>query len=354
MSSARAGVESERSKPTQPLMRSQLVVAAIRMLRAMRGAAAVDELRSRFALGPTVEDDPDVTLPVDVHRRLMDAAARLAGDPLFGVHVARGAGRDLFGVLSFSARVSPTLREALRRIARFSRLSNDAVDIVLEEHRDGSGSFVHRLVGEPECLGRHDNEFFVALIVEEGRRLTGGAAIPERVWLAHGAPGDVRLDEELGVTEIAFGAGENGVRYSARALDAPFVTADAALLAYLDKQAEAALAELASSRGVVARAHLALRERLPGKAPTLEGTARELGMSGRSLQRRLADEGTSFQELLDDVREGLARALVSEGGRPLAEIAHRLGYAELRPFLRAFKRWTGLTPSAFRQRRPAR
>lgn len=330
-------------------MRSQLAVAAIRRVRAVRGERAVRELLDAFALDPSVEAARDLTLPVAEHRAFMDAAARAADDPRLGIHLARDAGRDLFGVLSFSARVSPTLREACRRIVRYVRLSNDAVDVVFDEDADGNGALRHRVEGEPLCLGRHDNEFFVTVIVEEARRLTQAAASPRRVWVAHAPPRGIRLDEELRVGAVTYEAGENGVEYAARDLDTPLVTADAALLEYLDAQAQSTLAALSASRGVVATAHAALRERLEGAAPTLDVLAKALGVSARSLQRRLADEGTSFQAVLDDVREAVARTHVAEGRLSLGEVAHRVGYAEVRPFLRAFKRWTGLTPTQYRE-----
>jgi AraC-like DNA-binding protein len=349
----------ERAKPKDastrsktPLLRSQLLVAALRRVRALRGEAGVVELRRRFGLGPGVEDGKDVTLPLDVHRGVMSAAAELTDDPLFGVHIARSGGRDLYRLLSFSARVSPTPREAFRRIERYIRLSNDAVEIRFDEDAEG-GSLRQRVEGEPLCVGRHDNEFFVTVIVEEARRATDGLAVPERVWVAHPAP-TVRFHVELGLADVSFDAGENGVRYSTRALDTPMVTSDPSLLAYLDEQAEAALSALETSRGVVAQVKAAVHQtfdRVESRGPPeLRDIARTLGMSERSLQRRLADEGSSFQEVLDDVRQALARSRVGEGLLPLARVAQLVGYAELRPFLRAFKRWTGLTPKQYRDR----
>jgi AraC-like DNA-binding protein len=334
---------------TQQVMRSQLVVAALRALRAARGAQAVEELRRRFALSPDVEQQKDVTLTLDDHRRLMDVAAELAGDALFGVHIARAEGRNLYGLISFATRTSPSVREGLSRVAKFIRLSNDTVDMRFDEHPDGTAALRQRVDGDPLCLGRHDNEFFVALIVEETRRLTEGSAQPTRVWFAHPRPRGIDLGKELRVSDVSFDAGENGVLYGAGALDAALVTADTAMLAYIEDQSNAALAALAAERGLIAQARIAIERALAEEAPTLETTAKALGMSARSLQRRLADEGSSFQELLDHVRQALARSHVDDG-RPLGEIAHALGYRELRPFLRAFKRWTGMTPTQFRTR----
>ena len=104
-------------------------------------------------------------------------------------------------------------------------------------------------------------------------------------------------------------------------------------------------------RGVSSRVQQALLDALPDGAPTKQAVARPLGMSARNLQRHLADEGTSFKTLLNEARVTLARNYIDEGRLSVTEIAFVLGFADTSTFSRAFKRWTGMSPRGFAQRR---
>jgi AraC-like DNA-binding protein len=333
-----------------PLMRSQLAVATIAHVRKSGGDA--DALIARFGLPEDVEQRSEITLRLDALREFFEQAAAALRDPLLGVHMARAMNRGAFGVLAFSSRSAPTVREALTRLARYIRLSNDTVEVgFVEDAREGA---IHqRVPGHPQALGRHANEFFVALLLEEGRRLLGPRHRPSRVWLAHRAPRGLSLASELGVDEVTFLAEQNGLAFPHDVLDLPMVTSDDALSPYLEAQAEKALAALAAEPGLVAEVRRVVREEL-GKGPSaLARIARLLGMSRRTLQRRLEEEETSFQRLVDEAREEIARALVADASVPLSRVARAAGYSDERPFLRAFKRWTGLTPTAYREQRSA-
>jgi AraC-like DNA-binding protein len=339
---------SKASKsPRDVWMRSQLLVAALHHVRGKGGDGGA--LIRRFGLPEDVETHRDATLPLETFRRFFEEVSRAIDDPLLGVHLARGVDRGTFGLLSFSPRLAPTAREALARIARYARLANDTVAIAFDESND-AGVLRQRIPGHPTCLGRHANEFFVALVVEEGRRLVGAAASPEEVWFAHDAPRGVSLERELGVPRVSFGAGENGLRFSRTMLDLRLPSYDPSLLAYLDAQAARDLASKPEGPGLLVEVRRVVRARLPLGPPELATTARALSISGRTLQRRLGEVGTSFQDLVEDVREELARAYVVDPSRPLPRVAELLGYADVRSFLRAFRRWTGLSPVKYRAR----
>jgi AraC-like DNA-binding protein len=136
-------------------------------------------------------------------------------------------------------------------------------------------------------------------------------------------------------------------------LDLPIATADPALLSVLDQYASRSLAAAGPAPSFADEVHAALRRQLKAnpRTPTLASTASVLGVGTRTLQRRLAAQGSRFCDALDAVRADLANVYVTKGTHTLSEIAFLLGYTELSPFTRAFKRWTGLTPSAYRERR---
>src|SRR5262249_980547 len=126
-------------------------------------------------------------------------------------------------------------------------------------------------------------------------------------------------------------------------------TADAGLRAILDRQADALLARLPAATGLTARARRAVVQALPDGKLGVADIARRLGTSGRSLQRGLLAESTSFQELVSEVRCQLAIGHLQYGRMTTAEIAFALGFSEPSAFQRAFRRWTGKTPLAFRR-----
>jgi AraC-like DNA-binding protein len=179
--------------------------------------------------------------------------------------------------------------------------------------------------------------------------MSGRPLAPTRAWFAHPRPRELGpLVEALGTDAIEFDRERNGMALPKSVLDAPLSTHDPALLELLDHQAEEALKLRASPSRFLGQVRQQIRDALADGVPSLEVAARTLGMSARTLQRRLADENSSYLDLVDEVRQELGRRWVTEGARPLGEVAFLLGYSELSAFLRAFKRWTGVSASEYR------
>jgi AraC-like DNA-binding protein len=127
---------------------------------------------------------------------------------------------------------------------------------------------------------------------------------------------------------------------------------DPVLRQVLEGHANEILARLPARAGLALEIQRVLASRVAGGDTRIESIGREFGMSARTLQRRLADEGVSYQKLLDDTRKGAAGRYVAESTLAIGEIAYLLGYSEAAPFHRAFKRWYGRTPDTFRDGRP--
>jgi AraC-like DNA-binding protein len=128
----------------------------------------------------------------------------------------------------------------------------------------------------------------------------------------------------------------------------PIATADETLLSYLDRLAEQARQELSHDDTTADGVRRVLWQEMAGGNPAIGTVAARLGLSGRSLQRRLAEEGTSFKEVLDSFRRGIARRLLSERDVAVYEVAYLLGYSDPSAFHRAFRRWHGESPRRFR------
>lgn len=327
-------------------MRTQIVGPVLSHLRGL----GVDPSRlvDKLGLPPGAETDFDVVLPLAKLHAFFEEAERASGDPFLGVHVAATVQRGTYDLVEYSCQNAPTVREAWIRIARYVALLNDLVVATFEE-RGGVGRLEQRIPGNPLCLGRHANECFAVLVLLRTRALSGAAVVPERVWFAHPAPRDTSaLAAALGTHRLEFDAGATGLALPRAALDLPLLTPDPRLLSVLDRHATLSLSMRAPAPDFLGQVRQQVFTRLRDGAPDLETVARALSMSRRTLQRRLTEEGTTFQELIDGLRRELAGAYVRDTTQPLAVIASDLGYRETGAFLRAFKRWYGVAASRMR------
>ena len=293
--------------------------------------------------------EPELVLPLESLEALWERAAALTGDACFGLNLAANFPRGTYGLVEFIARNSPTVRDGLARIARYAGLMNDRVEVRFTE-RAGLGRFEHRVANRPHGYGRHGNEFFVPAVLFQARLISGEALMPRRVWFAHPQPKDLSLHRELlGAARLEFDAGSNGFELTEAELSLRITSADAPLLETLEHQAARHLDEAPASLSIAERVRAELVRTLDEGLP-LHAIAARLHLTARTLQRRLGDEGTTFAELHDAVRAEVGKALVRDPTMGLSEVSFRLGYAELPVFLRAFKRWTGLSPTRWREK----
>jgi len=307
------------------------------------------ELLCAVGLDPAVLADPDAYLLQAQEARLWDEAVRLTGDQDFGLHLVEWVARfppDHFDVLSFAARSSPTLGEHYRLAGRYIRLIHDGIYLSLEE--DGG---VARLVHghSPEQIGpRQPVEGMLALAVLHGRLGIGEELAPRAVCFAHARPDRVSEQERVFRAPVHYGCPRNELVLDRALLDRPQRHADQRLLALLDRQLGALLSGLPETRrfrDVVTRCML---DELPEREPGVAAIAVKLRMSARSLQRRLQSEGVSFAEILSDLRRDRALHYLKDRRISIGEVAFLLGFLDVTAFHRAFKRWTGSTPAAYR------
>jgi AraC-like DNA-binding protein len=182
------------------------------------------------------------------------------------------------------------------------------------------------------------------------RRFTGVPIVPEGVTVQRARPTWAHRYLEVFGCPVQFSHNEDSITFMQRDLDRPLLSANAEVNPILEQHAERALARL-DQRGISGRVRMVLYRMLSGEEPQLARVARELGMSVRTLQRRLSAEAARFGDLVDDVRRGVAEEYLSVDGMNLMEIGFLLGFSDPNSFFRAFKRWTGTTPHAYRRQR---
>jgi AraC-like DNA-binding protein len=339
-----AELETDVRPRRPPMLRSKIAPLFLSKLEGRERELA--RLTTELALPDDAARLDGLSLPLPRFRALAERVAELLGDPLLGLHTAIDLRPGTYGIIEFLLRSAPTPRDALRQLLRFVPLFNSLLRFSLVE--EGETAIVEATIdGEPLCLGQHGNEFVLAVFVGLGRQLAGREWAPEHVTFAHPrATNAPELARFFGTSSIAFGRGYLGLRFKTPDLGRRVRTEDEALHAFLEREALARAPAAAADDLELARE--AIRASLRSGEPDVTRVARALGVSARTLQRRLAEQGTSFRALVDGVREGLARRYMEDGGRSMKEIAALLGYADARAFGRACKRWTGGAPGALR------
>lgn len=293
--------------------------------------------------------EKEVTAPLSAFRALLAEAARATADDAFGLTLAARVPDGTYSLLEFGAKSAQTLREAFVFLARFAPLVNEVTSFEFEEDARG-GRFFHRARAPGPGHGRELHEFTLARVLAIARAQVGERFLPTEAWLQHPRPpGAERLAAELG-PRLRFGAKRNGFQVAPEVLERPLASADPALQRWLGAQAEEALARLPGAADLSGRVRLALLDGLARGGGEMKAVAAALKVSERTLQRRLAAEGATFAGLLEEVRRALAERYLADPRLSVSEVAWRLGYSELRAFDRAFLRWYGASPNAWRKR----
>jgi AraC-like DNA-binding protein len=265
--------------------------------------------------------------------------ARLSGDPHVALSLAGEIPAGAFGIVEYVCRSAPTLGGALTQWVRYLNLLNGAVTVALVE--EGERVCV-RVVQDSEAPAPHSHELCFALLVARARELTGTALRVSAVDFTHRAT-DASPYERWFEAPVRFGARVTQLVLPRSSLDTKLLTADPNLLATLAPLADEMRSKTDREPPLTAQVRRLLRTALRTNEAQVEQVARSLGMTGRTLQRRLKDEGTTFQAMREELRRELAEIYL-EDDLSISEISFLLGFSEPSAFFRAFKRWTGLTP----------
>lgn len=267
-------------------------------------------------------------------------ALRITANPLLALAIASATPPGAFGVVEYVCRSASTVGEALRQWVRYLNLLDDAVTVALVTEGDRAYLRVER---ESFAPAPASHELCWALVAKQTRELSTVPFRLHAVELAHRPAGDVAAYRAWFDAPVQFGAERTQLVLPATALEASLVSADPRLLAILQRAADELARQAPAEPTLTASAKRVLREALRTDRATIEDVAAKLGLTSRSLQRRLKDEGTAFQALREDVRRELAQRYLADG-LSIAEISFLLGFSEPSAFFRAFKRWTGKTP----------
>jgi AraC-like DNA-binding protein len=286
--------------------------------------------------------NPRAAIKVRDQIKFLNLVAAALEDDHLGFHLAKIPDLREIGLLYYVLASSDTLIDALQRAVRYSSIVNEGI---LQRCIDGNSVGVSfHYVGVSRHEDRHQIEFWMTGLVRACRQLTGLRLLPNRVRLTHRQARNAEYAEFLG-DDVEFGASTDDITFSNSIRQSPVVSADPHLNKLLVSYCEEAICHRPKSKGSFqSNVENAIVPLLPhGKAQAGE-IARQLGLSQRTLARRLSLEGLTFSELLENLRSDLANRYLDNGDLPISQIAWLLGYREVSAFSHAFKRWTGKTP----------
>ncbi len=299
------------------------------------GPDARDALRAAAGLTPELLADPDARIAAPQLAAAWAEALQRTGDPLLPLRIAGDAAPGAFGIVEHVCRAAPTLGEALRRWVRYLNLLDDTATVGLEVEEERALVGVGR---ERDLQVPAAHELRWARIARFARDLPEAPVRPIAVELAHRGPDDTAAYRAWFEAPVAFGAAATRLVLPREALTARLPPADPAPLAILARAGGELAAEAAADPRMTQQVKRALPDALRSDDAQVEAVAKQLGLAARSLQRRLKDEGASFQAVREEVRRALARRY-RDAGLASAEIAFLLGFAEPGAFARASARW---------------
>jgi AraC-like DNA-binding protein len=312
-----------------------------------RAGHDVATLLRRHGLTVAALEERDLRLPHDHAMAVLADCEALSGEPAIGLCAARCEEPGDFDVMEYAAANCATVGDALQLAARFIPLMHDGIAMTLEV---APPLAVLRARAFPGVVMRGAGvEFLFASLLAYGSRSVGHPTRPLRVELRHAAPADT-APYDAAFRETRFGCDADAMWLTASALELPHRAPDRSLLQILTSHADDLLRQLSPrAPGFAERTRAVIADTLMAGQSGAELVARKLAVSVRTLHRRLAEEGTSLGELVDDVRRTQAMLHLRANRFSIGEIAFLLGFAHANGFHKAFKRWTRMTPAQYRE-----
>ena len=286
-------------------------------------------------------DQEKILVSTEKFFALYRGIAQASDDPGFGLLLGTEHRVEDYDPIRIAALSARSFRDALQRVARYKQLTCPAEIRVFERGNECAVHFVWLRAHEKEPALLVDVCF--ASIVATARRGVGRPLSPKRVEFQRTPAHRETYEAHFGCP-VKFKANQNALIFSTADMELPFVTYNADLLAMVAPQLEAELAEQLSHNTLSEQAKAILKRILAGQRPGIEDLARELHLSTRTLQRRLTDQGITFQRLLEEARRELARHYLLHSSLELNQTAYLLGYEDANSFFRAFHQWEGTSP----------
>jgi AraC-like DNA-binding protein len=321
--------------------------------------AVVEELaRTGHDAGPVLEgagidpsqlEDPYARVDRGCYERLNLLALGTSDDDAFGLHMGEHGSLAAFSMAGHMVAQCRTIREALDVIMRYYRLVADTAPPALVEEGEHARFRYEFIRSREPRVDRIRAEFGLTQFLCGARQFFGPNVAPLETWFEHDEPGYGAEYQRIFGGTARFGRPHTGFVLARATLDVQQLYHDRELLRVLKEEADRWLERLGTAPGVAGQIRRLLVAGFPAVRPEMKAVARKLGMSERSLRRRLQSEGVSFQEISGGAMGEIARALLRDPAKTIQETAYLLDFSDPSAFHRAFKRWTGETPAEYRK-----
>lgn len=323
-------------------------------VRKMVAASTMNQATLLISVGldPDATVDPKAMVAAATYYELLERIAAQTNATELPLRTGASMRCDDYGALGLAFKAALTLRDSYARVERFARLWTSVVEYSLE--RAGPDTWFRLYRSGPRRLGmRLSNEATLASAVCIGREVSSGANLtPKEVHLAHPPPKDIRGHLSYFDCPVIFNSDRDAVLFSNTSLDLPNKLGDRGITKFLIGHLESELAQVTDQSRLKDRVRDLVARTLSDGQPQMKDIARRLGMSSRSLHRRLSEDDITFQALIESTRQDIAKGMLADKQYSLSEIAFLTGFAEQSSFNRAFKRWVGETPASFRKQFP--
>ena len=332
-----------RPLPTVTGIAARLTIAALK-----KHNVAIAPLLQRAGLSEHDFDVRQHRISAASQGKFLEYAAEAMDDSAFGLHLAEEANPREAGLLFYVTSAASNIGEALALFARYSRIVNEAVRIKHAHAQEGLIAEIS-FIGLSRHAAKQVTEFGVGVTIKALREIAGRNIRPTHLSFLHARNSNLREFEDFFGCPVEFGASGDQVAFSNETLALPLVTEDRHLLETLRPICDEAAKERGTASGSLrAAVENEAQKLLPHGKAKRHRVAKSLGHSERTLTRRLADEGTTYEEVVDQLRQSLALQYIKEPSLSLSQIAWLLGYEGSSSFNHAFMRWTGRSPSATR------
>lgn len=292
----------------------------------------------------------DAKISLEKCVKAWNIALRQTNDPFLGLHMGNTTTPSLVGMVGYLAETSPDLLTAYQHVQQYNLAVTNATQFSVEVHGDALHYYVEPIKAWymlSEEAARQIVEHSMSTSVHVAKLFTGKIIHPIKVMLRFPRPKDTTTYQQVLKCEPSFGQDCNCIVYRLRDMKLPVVGYNPVLNRMFKELLEKQLANIEQQESFASEVRRAILHNFDEALPQLADVVQYLHISPRTLQRRLQEEGTSFQQIFESVKLELATGMLRKPNLTVNEIAYKLGYAEPSVFRRAFKKWTGMSPTAY-------
>lgn len=315
---------------------------------AERAGVDVAELLADVGLAEAPDSGATTFFPRAVHEALYEAAVRRTGDPLLCLAMGEVATAERFDLYSYALRSVETIGDAMDLATQLHRRTSPHLWFEVERRRSDVRWVISPTTSPEEGWARREIEYILSGAVTAMNEIAGKPVPILEVRFGHPPGGPVEAYEKRFRAPVRFGHERNEIRIPVEAAGWRSPRSDPALAKLLAQHLGREIGTAPSDGRVGTRARSVIEEKL-GVDLDEAAVASELGMPVRTFQHRLRNEGTSYSAMVDEVRRARALRLIADSDASISEVSFALGYRDVRSFHRAFRRWTGSSPAAYRK-----